>query len=751
MAKNWTGVDYVFQPGELPIRRATPRAAFTPRYHLLTEEQLPEFLRFIKTQTRGALDTETTSLYIDVLDMVSVNIHIAGITYIWYTKHNKAYVLDEETHDLQRQIIEAMLNLEVCYLFNARFDLLVFRKQYGINVSDLRNICDVQSLIFLADTNIKMSKLKDAERTFLGLDPKDFDFPDILEADPTELNEYQAFDGYGTYELGELFYPVLKARYNLPVEADRRIISPLLTYEDNEFNLVKEELERILDQIKDEAEATVEQIFSHTRPFHIGSNKALAAVLKEGGFDTGILTKGGDMSVATDALLSLGDSCPIAKLVIKWRKLTKLSTSYIQPLLFRLNRGIPIRFRYLLNNVPTGRLAAGSYSAKNVKKSEKHTHYYCDMNFQALSKPLQVKRTVYYDERTYQITYDRPKDDDPARDWLKPYLVETGLDKLNLRKGFGTPDDQSGEWLWCAIDFSGQELRIAANLSLEQVWIDALMHGRDLHEETAKAIWGAANYDKNKRKKAKIANFACLFGGNEYTLAKKLGISLAEATDFYNKYRQALPRLFEWFNEVHNKARRFGYVITPFGVPRRLKFYYSLGRRFAGYADRSAVNTLVQGSAGMMMRICLIQLHRLINVPGGEFYGDAQFRGTIHDEIDFVVKKSRLREFVDKVTYLMEHSGDKNWPVSMEVEVSIGNNWGEVFPINHKSYPYMPKVIEEENVKAVLAVEDIDSDAITEHLVAEAIEDRQLIGGSDDDDEDFPEVEVNDSYLVGAV
>jgi hypothetical protein len=153
----------------------------------------------------------------------------------------------------------------------------------------------------------------------------------------------------------------------------------------------------------------------------------------------------------------------------------------------------------------------------------------------------------------------------------------------------------------------------------------------------------------------------------------------------------------------------------------------------------------------MMMRICLIQLHRLINVPGGEFYGDAQFRGTIHDEIDFVVKKSRLREFVDKVTYLMEHSGDKNWPVSMEVEVSIGNNWGEVFPINHKSYPYMPKVIEEENVKAVLAVEDIDSDAITEHLVAEAIEDRQLIGGSDDDDEDFPEVEVNDSYLVGAV
>jgi hypothetical protein len=361
-----------------------------------------------------------------------------------------------------------------------------------------------------------------------------------------------------------------------------------------------------------------------------------------------------------------------------------------------------------LNNVPTGRLAAGSYSAKNVKKSEKHTHYYCDMNFQALSKPMQIKRTVYYNEETYQITYEPPAPD-VARDWLKPYLVETGLNLLNLRKAFVSPGP---DWLCMCIDFSGQELRIAANLSLEEVWIDALLHGRDLHEETAKAIWGAENYDKNKRKKAKVASFACLFGGNAYTLSKKLGISMAEAEDFYRKYQAALPRLFQWFDEVHNKARRFGYVITPFSVPRRLKFYYSLGRKYAGYADRSAVNTIVQGSAGMMMRICLIKIHDLINLPGGLFYGDAMFRGTIHDEIDFVVKKSRLKEFVDVITGIMEGSGKKDWRVPMEVEVSIGNNWGEVFPIDHKHYPFMPKTVDPDKPRAEPVPHEAEVDGV---------------------------------------
>jgi hypothetical protein len=362
---------------------------------------------------------------------------------------------------------------------------------------------------------------------------------------------------------------------------------------------------------------------------------------------------------------------------------------------------------------------------------------------------MQVKRTVWYDEKTYQITYDEPAPAYPARDWLKPYLVETGLDKLNLRKSFGTlgPD-----WLWCAIDFSGQELRIAANLSLEEVWIDALQHGRDLHEETAKAIWGAENYDRNKRKKAKTANFACLFGGNAYTLAKKLGITMAEAEDFYRKYQAALPRLFQWFGEVHNKARRFGYVITPFDVPRRLKFYYSLGRKYAGYADRSAVNTIVQGSAGMMMRICLIKIHDLINLPGGLFYGDAHFRGTIHDEIDFIVKKSRLKEFVDVITGIMESSGIKKWRVPMEVEVSIGNNWGEVFPIDHKHYPFMPKTVEADKPRAADMVNEgeVSQELIDDYILSMGSDDRETHDSDGSDEGVLDEVLLASPELVEA-
>lgn len=729
MAMSQSGIGYTFQAGETNLRRAPQRLGFKPTYKVLLDEDLGWFTELVHSVDRVSFDTETTALYIDTLTPVSMNMTVAGENYIAYMKHHKAPVLRDPM--AWRNVVHYMLTKPRCYMFNAPFDLLVVRKQWDLPVGIYEPI-DAQSLVFLADTNIKLPNLKDSERFFLGVDPPDFSWfgEAILDADPDELNLYQAFDSWGTFMLGELLYDELNPRYSLAVQADRKIIGPVTSFSDEEFDLDVEHLEKLHDEVVEEIEKVVSGIHTEVGPFNIASNQAVGKKLLELGYDTGVRTKPtpknplGAMSVASKALAGLRD-CPLADKITAWRKLSKLSSSYIQPLMFRVTHGLPIRFRYMLNNVPTMRLSASGYSAKTVKKSERNRNYYMDMNFQAISKPKQEVRKVWYDPISLWSTYDQAEGEASG---LPSYWVETGSNRMDLRKAFVPPGKKwdpykpgqeapDDEWVYCPIDFAGQELRIAGSLSGETVWIKAFAEGRDIHTETAKAIWGPENYNKNLRKKAKIASFLIIYGGGAHTLSSQMGMTIAEAEDFIQKYMTALPRLASWIQETRAKARRCGFIITPFKVPRRLSYYYRMGKSWAGYADRSAVNTNVQGSAGMMIRIALIRLYKIIGQDMQTKYrGDVRFRGCIHDELDFAIRKSRFVEFINEVTELMVSTAPKTWAIPMDVEVSIGRNWGEVFPVDHHSYPFMPKVSEPPSSKEAVSEPETIADFL-DHLV----------------------------------
>jgi DNA polymerase I len=231
----------------------------------------------------------------------------------------------------------------------------------------------------------------------------------------------------------------------------------------------------------------------------------------------------------------------------------------------------------------------------------------------------------------------------------------------------------------CAIDYSAQELRIPANLSREPAWMEPFTTGGDVHKSTAIKIFGEENYDKDKRKMAKGANFGILYGMTAPNLAERFKMTLAEGEEFYTKYKKGLPTLFAWEDRIKNRAKKQGVVYTYFGRPRRVRYYFANGQSSFGY--RTVVNTTVQGSASDILKVSMLKLWKnLLNHD--DYKNDCRWLTTVHDEVDFAIRKEKLNELLPLFIENMRFSLPE-WPVVIDCECSIGWNWGELFEIRY--------------------------------------------------------------------
>nr|DAW66374.1 MAG TPA: DNA POLYMERASE [Bacteriophage sp.] len=230
----------------------------------------------------------------------------------------------------------------------------------------------------------------------------------------------------------------------------------------------------------------------------------------------------------------------------------------------------------------------------------------------------------------------------------------------------------------CSFDYAAEELRIAANLSREPNWVDAFVHGDDIHKRTAVAIWGEEHYNRDYRKMAKYANFSILYGASSHSLYadSRYGFkSLQEAEDFYNKYKKALPTLFQWQDRLIYSARRKGMLQTFFGRPRRLRSYYE--NKQIGFANRSAGNTSVQGVAGDILKMVMIKLWKAL-FNNEEFKNDVAWRVAIHDEIGYTIRTTKLMRIL-KIIKETQSVKLPEWPVEIITDPSVGWSMGRVY------------------------------------------------------------------------
>jgi DNA polymerase I len=223
-------------------------------------------------------------------------------------------------------------------------------------------------------------------------------------------------------------------------------------------------------------------------------------------------------------------------------------------------------------------------------------------------------------------------------------------------------------------DYSQIELRVLAHLAGEQTLVDAFNSGEDIHDRTAKKVFGEKSGlgAHELRRRAKIINYALLYGKQAFTLSKDIGVSRQEAQEFIDAYFDGFPAVRGFLDDLLIQARQTGVVKTMFGRRRLAPDLNNRNPQIRGRAEREATNLPIQGSAADILKRAMIDVHGALGRVAG---GRARMILTVHDELLFETPKEAADETAALVRELMEGTVALNVP--LEVDLGIGENWKE--------------------------------------------------------------------------
>ncbi|MDP8292978.1 MAG: DNA polymerase, partial [Candidatus Orphnella occulta] len=222
-------------------------------------------------------------------------------------------------------------------------------------------------------------------------------------------------------------------------------------------------------------------------------------------------------------------------------------------------------------------------------------------------------------------------------------------------------------------DYSQIELRILAHLSQDDVLLDAFKNDIDIHTYTASLIFDCDinAVDKKMRSQAKTVNFGIVYGMSPYGLSKELGISPEVAKSFIDAYFLRYPKVNEYMQSQIDIAKIKGYVLTMFNRRRYIPEINSQNHNVQQFAERTAINTPIQGSAADMIKMAMIHIHDAII--------DKNLKGKmvlqVHDELVFDIPEKELADMSALIKVGMENVVKLNVPV--KVNISSGKSWME--------------------------------------------------------------------------
>ena len=247
-----------------------------------------------------------------------------------------------------------------------------------------------------------------------------------------------------------------------------------------------------------------------------------------------------------------------------------------------------------------------------------------------------------------------------------PIKTETGR---KIRKAFIA---EKKSHILLSADYSQIELRILAHLSGDENLIKAFAEDRDVHTFTASLVHGTDEKDvtPKMRAEAKTVNFGIIYGMSAYGLARDLGIDVHEAAKFIDAYFERYGRVKEYLGEKIEEARKNGFASTILGRRRYIPEITSSNVAVRNFAERTAVNTPIQGSAADLIKLAMIEIHKKL----ADF--KAMMIMQVHDELVFEVDKKSLEEFAKMVKTGMESVMKLEVPIIAELE--SGKNWLEM-------------------------------------------------------------------------
>ncbi|MBF0478548.1 MAG: DNA polymerase I [Candidatus Omnitrophica bacterium] len=250
-----------------------------------------------------------------------------------------------------------------------------------------------------------------------------------------------------------------------------------------------------------------------------------------------------------------------------------------------------------------------------------------------------------------------------------PIRTELGRE---IRKAF-IPSDKNR--ILVAADYSQIELRILAHLSHDEELTRSFKEGLDIHQRTAALMFGVKEdqVTKDMRYSAKRVNFGIVYGMSAYGLARDLNVSFKEAQDFIDRYFVTYPRVKEYMDATIKECEEKGYVVTLLNRRRYIPEINNTNNSIRQFAQRQAINTPVQGSAADLIKMAMVQIFYELNKKKLS----SKMILTVHDELVFDTVKSEKEELTKMVTELMENPLKLSVPIV--VTVKSGHNWAEMY------------------------------------------------------------------------
>ena len=404
--------------------------------------------------------------------------------------------------------------------------------------------------------------------------------------------------------------------WNLYNEVELPLVEVLREMEAAGVRIDVDKLKSAEIALTDELNALEQKIYDLAgEPFNINSPRQVGELL----FDKLKLdskakkSKTGQYSTSEEVLMALKEKHEIVGLILDYRELKKLITTYIAALPGYIAADGKIHTTYNQTVTATGRLSSSNPNLQNL--------------------PIRSERGRFIREAVI-------------------------------------PDEGC---LFLSADYSQIELRLMAHFSQDEHMLAAFRSGQDIHAATAARIYGLPidQVTKDQRRKAKTANFGIIYGISAFGLAQQLECSRSEAKQLIDDYFAAFPRVISYIESQKELARLKGYAETLFGRKRYLPDIHSQNATVRSFAERNAVNAPIQGTAADIIKMAMVSIHRRLKEENLR----TQMTMQVHDELNFNVPAAEVERVREIVVSEMQNAVHLSVPLI--AECGVGNNWLE--------------------------------------------------------------------------
>jgi DNA polymerase-1 len=604
-----------------------PGVASDAQYEtILSPERLAHWLERMQQASLVAVDTETTSLKYMEAELVGISLAVApGDAAYIPLQHRYPGVPEQLDIDWTLKEMRPWLESDgVKVGHHIKYDAHIFAN-YGIKLGGLLHDSMIES--YVLNSTATRHDMDSVAAKYLGW--KTVKYEDVVgkgskqlgfeEVDLETASRYAAEDADVTLQLHQTLWPKLQESPDLAqlYEQIERPLIAVLTKMEEAGVLVDIELLRRQSSELAVAMNTAEHA-AHAAaggPFNIGSPKQLQEIMYER-LALPVLgkTPKGQPSTAENVLQELAADYELPRRVLEYRSLAKLKSTYTDKLPLEVNpRTGRIHTSYHQAVAATGRLSSSDPNLQNI-----------------------------------------------------PIRTEEGR---RIRQAFIAPAGYS----LLAADYSQIELRIMAHLSQDERLLDAFAHGEDVHRATAAEVFGVSlpEVSMEQRRAAKAINFGLIYGMSAFGLARQLGIERGQAQAYVDLYFERYPGVKRYMDQTRARAKEQGYVTTVFGRRLYLAEINSRNAQRRQYAERSAINAPMQGTAADIIKRAMIAVDQWLL----QTRVDARLIMQVHDELVLEVPTQTAREVGVEVAQLMESAADLS--VRLQVDTGIGANWDE--------------------------------------------------------------------------